>query len=467
MNKFWVGFGIFIAFCLLYWYRLPQSLYINTDYGKDLFAIAKISRGHFSLLGPVLSAGFFAGPYYYYLMVPALLLSGFNPYALAATSVVLFSSSLAAAFYFFSRKFSLVSSVLAVLALGISPLFIMAAREPANGLTYLPLLLLFICLVYFQPRFSLWSVMALGLLAGVILNFDPVSVLALFPLTLYLIFKIGLKKAVIYGFFVLITYLPLMAFEVKNNFVISRGFFLYKNYRTFLNNNNVVGAVSGSKNLIENFSLISSRLFPLVGLTPLVWLLLVSVPLTIRRLRPGSFIISLISFVLTVVLVRFKLEIHYLFPVSLLLLFSLLYAVASLKKTVLLLVVVVLLVAGFPVSRYRPTTQTFSLFQNAVDFTLSHRLIDPQTPFNLIAITDPHDYVPIGNEYRFAYLKRGLAVNTEFQYPQSRVLLLFSQIGDFDISSLNNWEVDQFGRSYLKNYQEFHAGQVIIYRVEK
>jgi hypothetical protein len=89
-KKLLTGSLIIIFIFILYCYRLPQSLSVNTDYAKDVYAIAKMSQGHFTLLGPALSAGIFAGPYYYYLMLPGLVLSGLNPYSLALTGALLF-----------------------------------------------------------------------------------------------------------------------------------------------------------------------------------------------------------------------------------------------------------------------------------------------------------------------------------------------------------------------------------------
>jgi hypothetical protein len=470
IKKIIISLFLGLLFLTLYWYRLPQSLSINTDYGKDIYAIAKIATGHFSLLGPALSVGIFAGPYYYYLMVPALLLTHLNPYALAMTSVSLFSLSLFFTFFIFQKYYSLSQSALAVLLIGISPLFIFAVREPANGLTYLPLLLLFTVFVHFNKKYSTWQIAILGILSGVILNFDTVAILAILPLSLYLLTKIGFKKSFIYAMFVSSAYTPLILFEIKNHFVITKGFFLAKNYQTFIQNNNVQGAVSGSRNFFKNFQLNSLRITTLVGLTPILTLtilLFTNIKKFFNLPRFKLFLVSILSLLLTVVLTRFKLEIHYFFPVSLLLIFCLSETVINVKKIWLTVLVFGFFTLSFPIIKYQPTHRTFSMFQDAVDFTIQHHLIDQSTPFNLIAITDPHLYVPIGNEYRFAYLKRGFSPLTPYQYPDTKVLFFFSEIGEYDIGHLGSWEIDQFGQKKIQKFQMFKTDRVVIYQVLK
>jgi hypothetical protein len=179
-------------------------------------------------------------------------------------------------YWIFIQKYSQQQSVLAALIVGVSPLFVIASREPANGLMYLPLLLIVIGIIYFKNTYSILIVSILGFLVGIILNFDTVSVLALFPLSIYLYSKSELRNHWYIVFFIILTYIPLLLFEVKNDFVISKGIFINKNYQTFVNNNNVEGAVSGKSNLMANYQLISERVTQQVGLTPFITLLILA-----------------------------------------------------------------------------------------------------------------------------------------------------------------------------------------------
>jgi len=460
----------FVSF-ILYWYKLPDSLTINTDYGKDLYNIAKLFRGNFTLLGPALSAGIFAGPYYYYLMLPSLVISSLNPYSIALTGSILFSASVGILYLIFAKKYGHWQSAISAFSLGISPLFVMAAREPANGLMYLPIMLIIMGIIHFKTTFSELTVSMLGFLVGIILNFDTVSILGLLPLSIYLFSKIKFPKILLFIFFVAITYLPLIVFEVKNDFVITKGIFINKNYQTFVKNDNVEGAISGTSNLTKNYSLISNRVSKQVGMTPLlVIMLLVIMNLFSKSSTSNKFGLILTtagSLLLTVVIIRFKLEFHYLFPVSLLMIFSLTELTVSTGKIWIIALLPIVFLSNFPTERYKTSTRTFSAFENAVNLTIEQNLVKKNTPFNVLAITDKHLYVPIGNEYRFFYLKRGFAPLDEYHYPDSKLLLIFSEIGDYDISTIGAWELDQFGKKYLTVAKKYSTDQVVVYKVEK
>lgn len=472
MNKYLLAcISIFCLTFLLYWYKLPQSLIVNTDYGKDIYAVAKLSKGNFTLLGPALSAGIFAGPYYYYLMLPSLVLSNLSPYSFAFTGAVLFSASLAIVFMIFFQRYSFAKSALCTFIIGLSPLYIMASREPANGLMYLPFLLIFLGIIHFKNYFTYKTLSALGLLAGIILNFDTVAILAILPLSVYLFSKVKLKKIIIFTLFLIFTYSPLLIFELKNDFVVTKGIFVNKNYQTFVKNDNVAGAVSGNSDFFQNYVLISDRVVKQIGFTPLVAFVTLAI-ITFLKRKDGSGRFSLLltnlgTLVLTTCILRYKLEFHYLFPISLLIVFSLAEAAASLQKYWFALIILAFFLSAFPADRYLQSNRTFSMFEDAVNLTLSKNLIDHNTPFNVLAVTDKHLYVPIGNEYRFFYLKKGFPPQDEYHYPESKSLLIFSEIGDYDISNIGAWEIDQFGKKYLTNPRKYSTGRVVIYHVEK
>src|SRR3990167_10834204 len=72
-----VCFGLFLSF-----YRVSELYGYGFDQERDYFAVKAIVADHkFTLIGPrvVSSAGFFLGPFYYYLQVPFFLLLKGDP----------------------------------------------------------------------------------------------------------------------------------------------------------------------------------------------------------------------------------------------------------------------------------------------------------------------------------------------------------------------------------------------------
>ena len=78
-----------ILFITLF-YNLSSSFFFNTDYTRDLYRVLNITQGHPTLIGPPLSVGIFSAPYYYYFILPSLLLSGYSPYAYLIFNAIIF-----------------------------------------------------------------------------------------------------------------------------------------------------------------------------------------------------------------------------------------------------------------------------------------------------------------------------------------------------------------------------------------
>src|SRR5205823_5975553 len=136
---------IVLIFFSIYSYRITDSFILTTDFGRDLEAMIKIAQGHLTLLGPKLSlGGTYAGPYYYYFFTPALMLSGLNVFSIVYLNSFLFALSLGVIFFILRSFSDLKRSLLLTASLGLLPMFIFGSHYPGNGLSYLPLLLVFL-----------------------------------------------------------------------------------------------------------------------------------------------------------------------------------------------------------------------------------------------------------------------------------------------------------------------------------
>ncbi len=65
-KRWWWAVVVTIGFGVIYSWRLNESFNVDSDWARDIHDVIKITQGDISLIGPPLSAGAFAGPYYYY-----------------------------------------------------------------------------------------------------------------------------------------------------------------------------------------------------------------------------------------------------------------------------------------------------------------------------------------------------------------------------------------------------------------
>jgi len=104
------------------------------DQGRDVLIVRDIlTKVNMVYIGPTASVGgFFLGPFYYYLIAPALLLSNFDPVG-PAILVALFSITTTVMCYYFGRRyFSPISGILAAAIFAVSRLVVEYSRSSWN-----------------------------------------------------------------------------------------------------------------------------------------------------------------------------------------------------------------------------------------------------------------------------------------------------------------------------------------------
>src|SRR3989338_3371253 len=206
------------------------------------------------------------------------------------------------------------------------PLLIFAARNPGNAFTYLPFLLFFLtCLVFadYEKKSVLFS---LGILAGVILNFLYANITVIVFLLIFILSTLN-KKAdfimLLLGFS--LTFLPLILFEIRHNFIMLKTTFLTKSTQAFIENRQLAGATGGNKNLLANFCFISQAVKKYLILNPLFYFVLAAILFLKQRYQKKDlyfYLTALASFIFLVVVLRFQYVFFYTFPVILLLYFT-------------------------------------------------------------------------------------------------------------------------------------------------
>lgn len=457
-------------FFFLYYFKLESSYIFNTDIARDSYGIIEIAQGKLTLIGPKLNfGGYYAGPYYYYLFAPILLLGKFEFKYILMFNALLFAIFLGYFFTKVKKSYSTIWAVLSIISLGFFPIYIISARNPGNAYTYIPFLIFFFTYFYFNDAQKKQELFLLGLLAGIIINFHLLNLFVVSALVVFIF--INLRKKNTFLFFVLgivLPFVPLLLFEIRHNFVITK-----KTIYDLLSANLVRGFEdsSGKSSIIDNFLKYSKVISSYLTFNPVFYAILFLMPVYFRKFMvKRNFVFTLcalFSFFAFVIISHGLMIPHYIFPVAVFLFFSLLMFVLTYNLKIIVLVLIVGELFNFNFGLYKLSVRPYLKFENAVNYVINNNLIEQNTSFNIIQILNPEVNVPAGYEYRYFFRKRGVVPDTVNEYDKSRQLFVFSEIGDFNIDSLVNWETGHFGISYLKNRESYRAGDIIIYKIQK
>ncbi len=224
-KEFWLLFLILLLGAFLRFYKISDYMTFLGDEGRDILVVKRIIIDHkFTLLGPTASVGgFFLGPIYYYFMVPFIFIFNLNPVG-GAVMVALFGLATIFLIYKFCQEFlNNKIGLLAAFIYSISTLIIIYSRSSWNP-NILPLFSL--VLVYslakavLQNRKSYFWIIGLSL--GIILQLHYMGVL-LIPVILINYLFLSKKKRFLKDFLqvfigFLITFSPLLLFELRHNF---------------------------------------------------------------------------------------------------------------------------------------------------------------------------------------------------------------------------------------------------------
>lgn len=473
MKKLSIFIFITILFSFfLYSYRLIPSYFFDSDFARDLSEIFDIAQGKFKLIGPNSSfGGLQTGPYYYYIFVPVFLLTGLNINSVLLMNALLYSLAIGYFFYKAAIKYKLLKAALATASLTLFPLFIFAARNPGNAFTYLPFLLFFLTYLAFNEYEKRPILFFLGFLAGLIMNFHYSSITILIFLSLFIL--LTLNKKINFAYFLLgfaLAFLPLILFEIRHGFIMLNTTFLTKSPQAFLENRQLAGAAGGNKNLVVNFFFISQEVKKYLILNPLLYFILTALLFLKQSFHKKLLFLSLAalaSFLFLVIALRYQYAFFYTFPVTLLLFFTFVVLLLESRYFFLLLILSIISVSQFPSSLYGKSTRPAKKFKNAVEYSIRNSLVSKSDKFNIISVRPNVAIAPHGQEYRLFFKMKGYQPDSIFEYNKSEILLVFSEDPGFNLKSLNSWEINQFGKAFIKNREEFSTGSIKIYRITK
>ena len=472
LKKYFYPAIAFIILLTVLSYKLFYSFNFHPDFARDIYDILVILQGKLTLIGPKLSfGGIYSGPYYYYLLAPVFFLTRLDLNSLLVLNMLLFVSGTVFLYLIVSKKAGSLFALTLSLLLAYLPVYVIGARGPWNGSTYLPFLLIYLAMIfYFKPDGRKIFLVFLGFFGGMIINIHLVSAPVVLVGLIYLLLTLKRKNQMFFFLGgVLIAFIPLLLFEIKHDFVMTKNTFLVGSYKTFVENNNIPNAVSGKKNFFENLSFLSGRLSGQLGINILFYWG-VSVFLFFRtKYRERFLIISSFALVfLFSAILRYQFGSHYLYPVSLFLAFSLGSVLLNSKYRWLLFVFLILEIIAFPINIYNRSERVAETYERRVNEVIRLNLIEKSESFNIIQISkDYATYIPVGHEYRFFFRKNNFIPKTEFEYNQSETLLIFSELTDFDIEKLDNWEIKEFGRENIDNHKKYNIAGSVVHVLKK
>ena len=280
---------IFLATFLRLW-RLPEYMTFLGDEGRDALAVrAMIVDYKFRLIGPVTSIGnMYLGPLYYYLMLPAMLVSGLSPVGPAVMIALLGIATVGLIYWIGKEWFDQKTAIIAAFLYALSPIIIIYSRSSWNPniMPFFALLSLFgIWRVWVKRQF--WWLPIIGLTFSFAIQSHWLGLLLLptigffWAWTLIAIIKDKKNKKTLKPFllhtffsilvFAFLTIAPLVWFDLRHNFINFNAFKAFFTDRQATVNFKVYKAIPGLWELITS---IFTRLVAAKEILSGIWLTL-------------------------------------------------------------------------------------------------------------------------------------------------------------------------------------------------
>lgn len=229
---FIIVFGLFF-----YSFRVSKTLVFNEDSARDALRILRLWQNKdITLIGPPISFTehttheAYLGSLSLYIGMLGLLISHWAPIGAVLPNILLFSLSI----LIFYKSISYLTNeagiiVFATILYALSPITVFYARFFWNPNLIIPVSVLFWFLAI-KPAKSLktsfFSYLFAGIVAGIMFNLHYLTLVPLLFFGLILIFKKQVYKFGVYFIGLILGCLPIIYFEVKNNFLLTRNIFI-------------------------------------------------------------------------------------------------------------------------------------------------------------------------------------------------------------------------------------------------
>lgn len=209
------------------------------DQARDMLDIRVIAGFHdFQVSGPTTSiTGLNLGPYYYYFNLPAFWLSGGNPQALVVWNIIFFLITAVIIFLFFYKRNIFLGFFISIIFLMAPQLFSVTRYFwNANAVVYF-IVFYFLGMWNFLENKNKRNALILGIVAGLVIQFEAAfgSMCLAFSILIIILSKSKINfRNYLIG--LVPWFLPQLAFEIKNKFLMSKLFL-----GIFTGNNQILG----------------------------------------------------------------------------------------------------------------------------------------------------------------------------------------------------------------------------------
>lgn len=456
--KNWLLILILLIASFLRLYRISDYMEFLGDQGRDVLIVRDfLKNGNLFFIGPQTSIGnMYLGPFYYYLIAPALLLANFNPVG-PAVFVALLSVLTAYLIYFVSKKwFNPKTAYIATFLYTISPTAIKYGNFSWNP-NIMPFFALLFIYLMTEKRY-LWAALAFAMC----LNSHYLALLLL-PLALIIWLKNSpkkhLKETLLAVLIFILTLTPQILFDFKHQGQNIKALLVFFSQRETTVNLKVYKSLPVIPELFNqiNTSLLAGKNITF-GIIISIILFLGLVYLFIKH-RSEKFLYCLLWYLIGLIgLGLYKQHIYdhyfaFLFPVLFMLMGYLLSKVPKLLTIILLIFLTM-----------------FSLLQNPFRWAPPHQLQTASTVANIV-INDSQ-----GQDFNFAVLSKMGYGFSYFLVDQKNYLDLQSKKAnqlfvicvphpDVNCNPINNpeWGIAAFGWAKIDSQKEIDG--IKIYKL--
>ena len=487
-------------------YNIESSLAFLGDQGRDASIVRRlITDGDIILVGPTTSVGKIQlGPLYYYFMAPWLWFFNFDPIGPAIGVALVGTITIPLLFFVTRSMFGTTASLITTSLYTFGAVIIFHTRSSWNP-NPMPIVIILMLWAFYQAyQNKRYRYITLAWVAYAIALQLHYMVLVLAPffaiMHLLIIYSIqennepntpspssrfqGLRspqavqiyQSIAMGIAAFIIFaIPLIVFDFRHNYLNLNGFleFFDKGHHT-------------SSNIWESVKGVEGRMFQSIGM-PLgtepnytlrntgSWILMVAFfGYSLRHWKNKA--IQIIALFITVSTIGlsvysgdvFEHYIAYVFPIPFIMVGIICASLIKTKNIALqgfaILIVIGLLVLN--VSRYPQKYPTFGWQLDDIEAT-SQKIaqdIGPTTAYNISLLDDTHDYRAMNYRY-FAELSNTNLLPQD-SYQDAQVLYLITTRPEFDLETINVWEIQSFPGKTITKQWELDTN-LWMYKIEK
>ena len=239
--EFWILLSILIIGAFMRLYKIDGYMTFLGDEGRDVIIVRRLlTEAHPPLIGPGTSIGnMYLGPFYYYMMAPALLIAGFSPIGPAIQIALLGIFTVWFVWYIGRTWFDKTVGLVAASLYAISPTIVTYSHSSWNPniMPFFSLLSVYSVWKVWKHQDYKWLVVLGFAFSGVIqshyLGLLLVPTLGIFwLLSFWKVWKTKLQKTFVnksligFGIFVILLS-PLFFFDVRHNWMNTRAMYTF------------------------------------------------------------------------------------------------------------------------------------------------------------------------------------------------------------------------------------------------